>query len=250
MEDDLTEPVEQPSAFIAPVRPRRITDEDGWLNLVDDELDQLKPPHEMTKRRTVIALVQAKLTRTSEERVWELSDTCSRNTWHRTDKNKKGDRRGWKWDPVISRVYDRVLKLALQWIERKPLLAVQEAAAILTNAAPEAAEKVVTLMRGAMNQRDQLQAGLSILDRAGVETAPKGSMDVKQKSLNLHAQIGPQDFDINAEELNEEEFDVLVQNLLLASGRGHLLIQQGDEWDEDEEGVDEGETGHSEWVGG
>lgn len=236
MDEDLTGPGEPPSAFAPSTRPRRVTDEDGWLNIAQDELDRLPKPYEVTKRRTIIALVQARLTRVSEERVWELTDTCSRNTWHRTDKKKDGSPKGWKHDPVIKDVYQNVLRAALKWSEQKPLLAVQEAAAILTGAAPDAAEKVVALMKGAQNQRDQLQASLSILDRAGVETAPKGALNVNQKSVNFHAHASARDFDIDPTTMTEDEYDTLVMNLLIASGKGNLLLggNSDDDYGEEE----------------
>lgn len=230
MEDDITGPAEVPSAFAPQMRPRRITDEDGWLNVVDSELDRLPNPHQITKRRTIIALVQAKLTRTSEDRVWELTDTCSRNTWHRVDKNKNGKPRGWRQDPVISDVYQKVLRAAIQWSEQKPLLAVREAAAILTNAAPEAAEKMVAIMRQADNKRTELAATVEILDRAGMETAPKGTVNVNQKSLNVHAHVGLEDFDIDPAQMSEEEYDMLLRNLLIAGGKGGLLLEATSEY--------------------
>jgi hypothetical protein len=134
-----------------------------WTEAVVSELDRLRGrQHEHLRRNTILALVDARLAGRSEETVWTREDTCNRSTWHNR----------WKHDPLMIDVLASVERQARRWSDTKTIRALAEAAERLQLAAPAAAGKAIGLM---LSQDDQvaLRAAFGVLDRAGVETAPK-----------------------------------------------------------------------------
>jgi hypothetical protein len=137
----------------------KVTD---WADVAADELDRFQGDHANKKRNTVIALVDARMAGKSEETVWNLPTTCSRNTWHAR----------WKHDRLMQEVLGNVERLARRWTDTRTIRALQEAAEKLMLASPAAAGKAIALM---LSDDDAvaLRAAFGVLDRAGVETAPK-----------------------------------------------------------------------------
>lgn len=134
-----------------------------WAEAVASELDRLRGlQHEHKRRNTILALVDARLAGRSEETVWTREDTCNRSTWH----NK------WKHDPVMLDVLASVERQARRWSDTKAIRALADAAERLQLASPAAAGKAISLMLS-HDDRVALQAAFGVLDRAGVETAPK-----------------------------------------------------------------------------
>lgn len=134
-----------------------------WADAVASELDRLHGlQHEHKRRNTILALVDARLAGRSEETVWTREDTCNRSTWH----NK------WKHDPVMLDVLASVERQARRWSDTKAIRALAEASERLQLASPAAAGKAIALMLS-QDDRVALQAAFGVLDRAGVETAPK-----------------------------------------------------------------------------
>lgn len=133
-----------------------------WADVAADELDRFQGDHVGKKRSTVIALVDARLAGRAEESVWNLPSTCSRNTWHTK----------WKHDPLFQDVLSNVERLARRWTDTRTIRALQEAAEKLALASPAAADRAIVLM-DSEDLDVALKAAFGVLDRAGVETAPK-----------------------------------------------------------------------------
>lgn len=134
-----------------------------WAEAVASELDRLRGlQHEHKRRNTILALVDARLAGRSEETVWTREDTCNRSTWH----NK------WKHDRVMVDVLASVERQARRWSDTKAIRALADASERLQLASPAAAGKAISLMLS-QDDRVALQAAFGVLDRAGVETAPK-----------------------------------------------------------------------------
>lgn len=133
-----------------------------WADVAADELDRFQGDHVNKKRSTVIALVDARMAGKPEETVWNLPATCSRNTWHTK----------WKHDPLFQDVLANVERLARRWTDTRTIRALQEAAEKLMLASPAAAGKAIALMLST-DDAVALRAAFGVLDRAGVETAPK-----------------------------------------------------------------------------
>jgi hypothetical protein len=134
-----------------------------WTDAVATDLDRLRGlQHEHKRRNTVLAMVDARLAGRSEETVWSQPGTCARSTWHET----------WKLDPLMQDVLASVERQARRWLDTKAIRALAEAAERLQMASPAAAGKAIALMLS-QDDRVALQAAFGVLDRAGVETAPK-----------------------------------------------------------------------------
>jgi hypothetical protein len=134
-----------------------------WAETVATELDRLRGlQHEHKRRNTVLALVDARLAGRSEETVWGRAETCNRSTWH----NK------WKHDALMISVLGNVERSARRWTDTKAARALADAAEKLALASPAAVGVAIRRMASA-DDNVALRAAFGILDRAGVETAPK-----------------------------------------------------------------------------
>lgn len=148
-----------------------------WDDAVVAELDRLRgTQHEHKRRNTILALVDARLAGRSEETVWERPETCTRSTWHEK----------WKRDPLMADVLATVERQARRWVDTRVARSLAAAAERLALASPAVAEQLVEIaVRGRVrvgeggeryeqaSPADVVRAGLGVLDRAGVETAPK-----------------------------------------------------------------------------
>ncbi len=157
-----------------------------WLDAVVDELSRLENPHREKKRATILALVDAQLAGKSEETVWHprRPDTCSRVVYHMK----------WKHEPVFASVLKAVAEAARRHQDGRTVRALVLAGERLQLASPAA---VTTAIQAMMSDDPQvrLRAAFGILDRAGVETAPKGPA-ASQVSVYLpenHRDHGPDD---------------------------------------------------------
>lgn len=134
-----------------------------WADAVMADLARLDGlEHEHKRKQTILALVDARLAGRSEETIWERPETCSRSTWHGK----------WKKQPLMQDVLASVDRAARRWTDTRTIRALAEAAERLQLAAPAAAGKAISLMLS-LDDRVALQAAFGVLDRAGVETAPK-----------------------------------------------------------------------------
>lgn len=147
---------------------------DDWTKRTARVLERLQSPHVVKKRATVLALVDARLAGRSENSVWSLPEVCNRTTYH----NK------WKQDPVFAAVLAEVTQLAREWKDTRAMEALRESAELLALASPEAVNVAIRLLSGE-DPYVQLRAAFGILDRAGVETAVKGSAVVYQAPVAL-----------------------------------------------------------------
>ncbi|HSN77865.1 MAG TPA: hypothetical protein VL334_22545 [Anaerolineae bacterium] len=151
-----------------------------WADAVVTDLERLHGlEHEHKRRQTILALVDARLAGRSEETVWDRPETCARSTWHGK----------WKHQPLMLDVLSSVDRAARRWSDTKTLRALAEAAEMLALASPAAAEQLIEIgTRGRLRYvqegatapqyepasgPDVVRAALGVLDRAGVETAPK-----------------------------------------------------------------------------
>ncbi len=138
-----------------------------WIDEAAAQLDRLHGKHREKQRATVIALVDARISGRSEETVWSMPETCSRNIYHSK----------WKHDPVFAEVLANVSQSAQAWKDTEALRALRSAAKRLALASPVAVGKLITLLN---SSDDNLvyRAAVGILDRAGVETAVKAHTEV------------------------------------------------------------------------
>lgn len=137
-----------------------------WTDRAAQALEPLRGTHLVKKRATVMALVDARLAGRSEESVWRLPEVCNRSTYHSK----------WKHDPVFAAVLDEVTQLAREWKDTRAMDALRESAEQLALATPEAVAVAIRLLSDP-DGHVQLRAAFGILDRAGFETATKGSAD-------------------------------------------------------------------------
>lgn len=160
-----------------------------WADAAASELDRLRGlQHEHKRRNTILALVDARLAGRSEETVWTRDETCNRSTWHGK----------WKHDPVMLDVLASVERQARRWSDTKAIRALADASERLQLASPAAAGKAISLMLS-QDDRVALQAAFGVLDRAGVETAPKTQQE-HGLSPELERMLGQVYGDITADE--------------------------------------------------
>ena len=134
-----------------------------WIKESLVELRKLEGPHEQKKRDTIIELVRVGLIGASEESVWKMKHTCSRKTYHRT----------WKKDEVFASVLSAVRKKAQDWMANKGLYALEKANEKLALASVKAVKRLVQIMGDKDDATNSRLSAVAILDRAGMETAPK-----------------------------------------------------------------------------
>lgn len=158
-----------------------------WVVAAVAELDRLPEPHKQKKRATVIALVDARLGGKSEETVWDRTvhpNVCARSTYHGK----------WRKDPLFAEVLRNVTTLATEWRDTEELRAIESAAKKLRLATPLSADQLISVAQTGRLRRvtdvggrpqviyedasasEVLRAVLAVLDRAGVETASKGTI--------------------------------------------------------------------------
>ena len=138
---------------------------DDWIGAATAQLDRLRDERHYGKMRaTIIALVGARLAGESEETVWEprRAETCSRQVYQSK----------WKRQPLFADVLERVTALAREFVDGRALRARQQAAERLALASPVAVATAVGELRSD-DPAIRLRAAFGILDRAGIETAPK-----------------------------------------------------------------------------
>ncbi len=141
----------------------------AWIAEATALLDALTGKHAQLKRNTIIALVDARLARRSEETVWSVPGTCNRRVYHTK----------WKRDPAFAETLKAVHDLAVHHKNARAVSALSEAAENLALASPAAVAAAVRLLMSA-DEAVRLRAAFGILDRAGVETANKGSATITQ----------------------------------------------------------------------
>ena len=145
-----------------------------WAGLAAAELERLDGnAHSGKQRATVLALVTARIAGQPEASIWDRAthpDVCSKTVYQ----NK------WKKQPLFADVLTNVERLARTYQDTRTLRALQSAAERLALAAPVAVGRLIALMQGS-EDAIVLRAALGILDRAGVETAQKGSNEITGK---------------------------------------------------------------------
>lgn len=140
---------------------------DEWITAATSQLERLSGDRHYSKMRgTIIAIVGARLAGESEETVWEPRRpyTCSRSIYHKK----------WKKLPLFADVLEAVERLAREFTDARALRAKQLAAERLALAAPVAVSTAIQEMQSE-DPAVRLRAAFGILDRAGLETAPKGT---------------------------------------------------------------------------
>lgn len=141
---------------------------EDWLSAAAGQLERLAGDRHYGKMRgTIIAIVGARLAGESEETVWEprRPDTCSRTIYQRK----------WKKQALFADVLRQVETLAREYQDGRSLRAKQQAAERLALAAPIAVATAIREMQSE-DPAVRLRAAFGILDRAGIETAPKGAV--------------------------------------------------------------------------
>lgn len=134
-------------------------------------------------KSTIVALVDAHLAGLSEETVWDRPETCARKTYHEK----------WKKNDLFAGVLAEVDGLAREWRDNRLLDPLGEAVRLLQLAAPDAAERLIAIMKQEADLTNSRLAATAVLDRAGMDTAAKSSVDVDVSKLSdaeLQAIIG------------------------------------------------------------
>ena len=144
-----------------------------WEAAVSSALAGLSEPHREKKKATIIALVDARLAGRSEETIWKRPEVCNRRTYHMR----------WKQEPDFAEALETVTKLAIDWKDTRSVRALQDAAERLALASPVAVGKVISLL-ASQDESILLRAAFGILDRAGLETATKGTVDVQESGAD------------------------------------------------------------------
>lgn len=145
---------------------------ESWRIEAQAQLERITGHLAAKKRRTVVALVECRLNGVGLDRAFSgRADTCSRNVWHVK----------WKHDPIIADVFARVEEMALAWQADRATRALESAAEMLSMAAPNSAAALIALLK-AEEPRERRQAAVAILDRAGVLTASKTTVDFSRLS--------------------------------------------------------------------
>jgi hypothetical protein len=135
------------------------------------------------QRTTVLKLAEAAATPgRSMSDVFKEPDCCNRSTWY-----DRPSRDGWESDPQIQHALALATERAQHWQDTTIARHIAEAQRIIAEASPEAAQRIITLMVGADDQRVQLKASESILDRIS-ETADKSQPGAQvDQSVNYSA---------------------------------------------------------------
>lgn len=145
-----------------------------WATTAAAELDRLSDQQHAGKMRaTILALVDTRLAGEPEERCWDKAlypNACSRSVYHKK----------WKINPLFASVLTNVESLARNYQDTRTLRALNSAAERLALAAPVAVGRLIALMQDP-ESAIVLRAALGILDRAGVETAQKGTTEMQGK---------------------------------------------------------------------
>ena len=177
-----------------------------WIPLAQEQLDRLwtgtNNESDAKKQATVIAMAAAQIAGQSRETVYDLPDTCSRNTYHR-----------WAKDPLFVEVQAAVAKLARNWHNERSLRALANATEMLALLTPESVATIAKVMSGSSSDRLRLQAALAVLDRAAIETSTKSLHGVDTTAKQRH---NLDNIDLSA--LSDDELDRLheIQSKLLA----------------------------------
>lgn len=148
--------------------------------------------HYHKRRNTLLALVDARLAGASEETVWQQDGTCSRNTWHMK----------WKNDSLMVDVLANVERILRDWTDGEELRALRQAARQLALGAVAAAEQLTGIAANGQvryvvqvaggeplesfetaSAGDVRLAAVAVLDRAGIETASKSTMQLTPISI-------------------------------------------------------------------
>lgn len=168
-----------------------------------DALGRLQAPHLQKKITTILALVDARLAGRSEESVWSQPGTVARNNYHAK----------WKKDELFAEVLATVHRAALRHQNQRATDAMLLAQHRIRLASVPAASTVIRTMQST-DEQVALRAALAILDRAGLETAPKAEThaigptpldqwrrDVEQRRATVDDMIA--DMDADADEADE-----------------------------------------------
>jgi len=143
--------------------------DDTWraTQIIAQQLDRLNEyaGHDWRRMKTtIIALVDARLANETEESVWTRPGTCNRKTYHTK----------WKKDPLFADVLAACTKAAHAHQDQRAARALATASERLALAAPAGVNRLISLL-GSEDEAIILRAAVAILDRAGLETAPKSS---------------------------------------------------------------------------
>jgi len=143
---------------------------DDWIGAAAHELNRLANERHYGKMRsTIVAIVGARLAGESEETVWtpRRPDTCSRAIYQGK----------WKRQTLFAEVLANVDRIAREHVDSRALRARMQAAERLALASPVAVGVAIQEMKHE-DAAIRLRAAFGILDRAGMETASKGSNEV------------------------------------------------------------------------
>lgn len=138
-----------------------------------DELGRLEEPHRQKKIDTILALVDARLSRKSEETIWARPEVCNRTTYHTK----------WKKDPIFADVLQRCTAAARHYQNTRAARAIAQAAEDLALASPKAVRRLIKIL-DADDNTDARLAAVAILDRAGLETAAKSETHTVTSTLD------------------------------------------------------------------
>jgi len=154
---------------------------EGWVNLAEEKFQELRErrrgkTNTQKMINTIVALVDANMAGQSETAVFNRPDTCHVQTYHQK----------WKHDQDFAECLESVGRLAQQWKDSRAVRSLESSAERLALSSPVAVAELAKLLKDS-DPRVRLRAAVSILDRAGVETAVKqgGEVDRILRQIDL-----------------------------------------------------------------
>lgn len=146
----------------------------GLLDRLDGSTAGNREDIDHKKKITILALANAAYTGSSKTEIWKRPDCCSQFTYYKN----------WSKDPLFASVLREVLEIVRGHRTADEIRNVQLAATMIREAAPDAAQVHIDLMKNP-NPFVSLQASAKILNMASSETADKGQLVVSFDAAQL-----------------------------------------------------------------
>ena len=141
---------------------------DDWVLEAREILRELQGRHSEARRITILELVRARLEGRGVSSVFELPGTVPIEQYYGRDRS----------DPIFQQVYQKVLDLAITSRESASASNLQKAVFALSVNTTLAVQTILRVMISG-DDRTRLQAAIAVLDRAGLGTAQKGTLEIK-----------------------------------------------------------------------
>ncbi len=182
-------------------------DQRHWQDMVDvvNALNEITGSHSELKKRTIIALVQAKLRNKPARSVFDEKEYCNESTWHKR----------WKHDPLIMRVYEFVLSAATTFSGAAEAVNILEAKRYVQNATPLAAQVLAGKM-ASLDESIALRAALEVLKLTKTFADDGPAVVVNNHANASHTGVSYDEWRAAAEEGREEAEEAIGMSMAFA----------------------------------